>query len=270
MTKISTVLLSIMVLMLSSCNSTKKIVYLQDKQLNVPENITNFNTIKIQPGDEISIVVSCKDPESAMLFNLLQVNNRIGQTSSSATGGSSSNANGQVSTYRVNTFGDIEFPILGTIHVAGLTREELSEKIKKLIIEGGYINQPIVTVNFVNLHFSMVGDISSPGVYSISEDKVNLLEAIAMAGDLNITGRRDAIYVIREENGKRTTYPVDLRSESLYNSPVFYLQQNDIVYVEPNNVKAGQSSVNENNFKSVTFWMSFASFAMAIAIFVTK
>lgn len=91
-----------------------------------------------------------------------------------------------------------------------------------------------------------------------------------MAGDLNITGRRDAIYVIREENGKRTTYPVDLRSESLYNSPVFYLQQNDIVYVEPNNVKAGQSSVNENNFKSVTFWMSFASFAMAIAIFVTK
>ena len=85
MTKISTVLLSIMVLMLSSCNSTKKIVYLQDKQLNVPENITNFNTIKIQPGDEISIVVSCKDPESAMLFNLLQVNNRIGQTSSSAT-----------------------------------------------------------------------------------------------------------------------------------------------------------------------------------------
>lgn len=263
-------LLVIAALAVSSCNSTKEVVYLQDKVLNTPETISNLNTIKIQPGDQISIVVSCKDPETAMVFNLITVNNQLSGSSMSGGGQRSGSSNGQVSNYRVNSVGDIDFPVLGPIHIAGLTREEVSDKIKSLIVGGGYIKDPIVTVNFVNLHFSIIGDVSSPGMYSISEDKVSIIEALAMAGDLSITGRRDQIFVIREVDGQRTIYPMDLRSQNVFDSPAYYLQQNDVVYVEPNNVKSGQSTVNENMFKSVSFWMSFASFAMAVVLFVTK
>lgn len=254
-------------LTLVSCNSTKDVVYFQDLPLEQEQAIVNLNQVKIQPGDQISIVVSCKDPEVAMIFNLVQVNNRLGQNTGTKGSVSTDSSNG-VSYYLVNSFGDIDFPILGEIHVAGLTREEVQRKIKKLIVDGGYINEPIVTVNFVNLHFSMIGQVSSPGKYAITDDKINLVEAFAMAGDLDITGLRNRVFVIREQDGKRTAYRVDMRSPDVFKSPVYYLQQNDIVYVEPNNMKAGQASVNQNVFKSATFWMSLASFATSMILLI--
>lgn len=236
---------------------------MQNSRYNHEEAIVNLNKIKVQPQDQISIVVSCKEPEVAALFNLLVANNRLG------TGSSGSNNSGQIASYTVNGQGDINFPVLGKIHVAGLTRQEIGDYISKRLIDEGYVTDPIVTVEFGNLHFSVVGEVTGPGVYSINNDQVTLFEAIAMAGDLTIYGDRN-VTVIREKDGKRTKYQVDLRDDSLFNSPAYYIQQNDVVYVEPNSVRAGQSTVNENNFKSVSLWISLASFLTTIAVLIFK
>ena len=115
-----------------------------------------------------------------------------------------------------------------------------------------------------------MGEVNSPGTYTINGDKVTLLEALSMARDLTIYGKRDGVYVVREENGVRTTYNVDLRSVSLFDSPVYYLRQNDVVYVEPNKVRAGQSTINENSLKSVSLWISIGSFLTSLAVLIFK
>lgn len=166
--------------------------------------------------------------------------------------------------------GNIDFPVLGELHVAGMTRKEVSTMIKDRLVSEDLVKDPIVTVEFLNLHFTAIGDIGAPGQYSIGNDQINLFEAIAMAGDLNITGKRDAVYVIREEDGHRITHKVDLRSADVFDSPVYYLQQNDIIYVEPNGMKAGQSTVNENSWKSVGMWMSITSFLLSIGVLIFK
>lgn len=247
---------------LSSCNSSKNVLYMQDARINQEEPIVNINDIKVQPRDQLSINVSCKEPEVAALFNLMQTSKQLGSQGGATTMGNSV-------PYTVDSYGDINFPVLGKIHIAGLTRQEISEKIANMLIQGDWVNDPIVTVEFVNLHFSVLGEVGAPGNYSITNDKITLLEALSMAGDLSIFGKRD-IMVIREVDGKRVKYKVDLRSDDLFNSPVFYLRQNDVVYVEPNHVRAGQSTVNENNFKSVSLWISLASFLMTIGILVFK
>ena len=128
----------------------------------------------------------------------------------------------------------------------------------------------MVTVEFMNLYFSVLGEVKSPGKYTISKDQITLLEAIAMAGDLTITGKRDAIFVIREEAGQRITHWVDLRSQDIFQSPVYYLKQNDVIYVQPNKMRAGQSTINENNVKSVSLWISIASFLTSLGVLLFK
>ena len=132
------------------------------------------------------------------------------------------------------------------------------------------MNDPVVTVDFMNLYFSVLGEVKNPGKYSITKDRISLLEALSMAGDLTIYGKRDAIYVIREEDGKRVTYAVDIRSTDFFRSPVYYLMQNDVVYVQPNKVRAGQSTINENNVKSVSLWLSIGSFLTTLGVLLFK
>ena len=164
--------------------------------------------------------------------------------------------------------GNIDFPVLGEIQVAGLTRWELSQKIKQMLSEQNLLKDAVVTVEFMNLKVAVIGEVNSPNTYDITNDKFTLLDALSMAGDLTIYGRRDNVSVIREENGERTIYRVDLRSVDLFSSPAYYLQQNDVVYVEPNKVRAGQSTINENNLKSVSLWVSIASFLTTIATLI--
>lgn len=250
-------------LMLASCGSTKEVVYLQDLQPVEGEVIANLNTVRVQPGDELNIVVTAKDPQLAQLYNLITPPNRMNNSKVFTS-------MGDVQAYLVNSDGNIDFPQLGEIHVAGLTRDEISKEIKTRLSSSQQLKDAVVTVNFVNLHFAVVGEVTKPGMYAISTDRTTIIDALSMAGDLTIFGKRDNISVVREQDGKRYVYQIDLRSKDLFNSPAYYLQQNDVVYVQPNKTRAGQASVNENQWKNVGIWVSLASVLTSICVLIFK
>ena len=249
------------VAMLASCSNKtyRNINYLQDAQKDTTMAMSNEGGILVQPKDMISIVVSSRNPELSAMFNLSNVSYQAGAETS--MNGSMNRIIG----YSVDTDGNIDFPVMGKINVAGLTRWQVAEKIKSELISRSLLKDPVVSVEFVNFKISVLGEVAHPGTYAITGDKITLLEALSQAGDLTIFGRRDKVSVIREQNGKRSIYVVDLRSTDLFYSPAYYLQQNDVVFVEPNKVKAGQSTMNENTFKSASFWVSIGSFLVTIA-----
>lgn len=246
--------LALMFLMLVSCKSRKDVVYLQDVVPLKQQEIEQRFEVYIHEDDLLAIMVNSKDPELALPFNMPMVSYQIGYNSS---------AQQKVLGYLVDVNGDIDFPILGKLHVAGLTRLELRELIKNKLIEGDLIKDPVVTVQFLNFKVSVMGEVARPGSFNIQGDRITLLEALSMAGDLTIYGRRDRVAVIREKDGQRTILFHDLRSADVFTSPCYYLQQNDIVYVEPNKAKSEQSGINQNN--SVSVWLSAVSVLAAVA-----
>lgn len=185
------------VILFSACNSTKEVVYLQDVVPLKQQDIERKYEVFIHEDDLLSIMVNSKDPELALPFNMPLVTYQIGSESAGQQ---------RVLGYLVDTNGDIDFPILGKIHVAGLSRLELRDLIKEKLISGDYIKDPVVTVQFLNYKVSVMGEVARPGSFTITGDRITLLEALSMAGDLTIYGRRDRVAVIREENGKRTIY----------------------------------------------------------------
>ena len=251
------ILLVLLVVSAASCSTYKKINYIQDAQLDTALTMIANQGILIQPMDMISIVVSSRDPELARIYNLPVVTYQAGSESSV------SNFNQRLIGYSVDNDGNLQFPELGTIHVAGLNRWQLAELIREKL--SSLVKDAVVTVQFMNFKISVTGEVTSPGVFDISGDKITIFEAISLARNLTIYGRRDGVYVIREQNGSRTIYQVDLRTVDMFNSPAYYLQQNDVVYVEPNKVRAGQSTINENNLKSVSLWVSIGSFLSTLA-----
>jgi polysaccharide export outer membrane protein len=252
-------------LLFTSCNTSKEILYLQNIELNKPMAIEESPVIAIMPNDMLSIVVSSKDNELAALFNLPRVSYSAGSSDLI-----SSSMNGQISGYMVDLSGNIDFPVLGMLHVEGLTRSELSQMIKKRLIGDDLLKDPIVSVDFMNLRIYVLGEVGKPGAIAVSKDRISVLEAISMAGDLTIYGKREGVYVIREKDAERTTFRLDLRSVELFASPVYYLQQNDIIYVEPNKVRAGQSTINENSLKSISLWMSVTSLLITLGVLFFK
>lgn len=259
MRKYVTCLLVCVAVFFTACTSTKKILYLQDVVPLKQQDIEQKYEVIIHSDDLLAIMVNSRDPELALPFNMPMVTYQLG-----------SNSTGQqrVLGYLVDTNGDIDFPILGKIHVEGLTRMQLTELVKNKLIEGDLIKDPIVTVQFLNFKVSVMGEVGRPGSFTISGDRITLLEALSMAGDLTIYGRRDRVGVIRENNGKRTILFHDLRSAEIFNSPCYYLQQNDIVYVEPNKAKSGQSGINQNN--TIGVWVSVISLLTTIAVLIFK
>ena len=251
------ILLALLVVSAASCSTYKKINYIQDAQLDTALTMIANQGILIQPMDMISIVVSSRDPELARIYNLPVVTYQAGSESSV------SNFNQRLIGYSVDNDVNIQFPELGTIHVAGLNRWQLAELIREKL--SSLVKDAVVTVQFMNFKISVTGEVTSPGVFDISGDKITIFEAISLARNLTIYGRRDGVYVIREQNGSRIIYQVDLRTVDMFNSPAYYLQQNDVVYVEPNKVRAGQSTINENNLKSVSLWVSIGSFLTTLA-----
>lgn len=245
---------------LTACTSTKKIIYLQDVVPLKQQEIEQKYEVIIHSDDLLAIMVNSRDQELAMPFNMPMVTYQLGTLGSSGQQ--------RVLGYLVDTDGNIDFPILGEIHVEGMTRMQLTELIKNKLIEDDLIKDPIVTVQFLNFKISVMGEVGRPGSFTISGDRITLLEALSMAGDLTIYGRRDRVGVIRENNGKRTILFHDLRSAEIFNSPCYYLQQNDIVYVEPNKAKSGQSSINQNN--SIGVWVSVISLLTTIAVLIFK
>ena len=261
--KIWNYILMCVVVLCTSCASSKKVVYLQDVVPLKQQEIEQKYEVYIHNDDLLAIMVNSKNPELALPFNMPMVTYQLG-SESAGSGGQ------RVLGYLVDTNGDIDFPILGKLHVAGLTRLQLTDLIKQRLIDEDLIKDPIVTVQFLNYKVSVMGEVNRPGSFNISGDRITLLEALSMAGDLTIYGRRDRVAVIREKDGKRTILMHDLRSSDIFNSPCYYLQQNDIVYVEPNSMKARQATVNGNNVRSASFWMSLASLLTTITVLIVK
>jgi polysaccharide export outer membrane protein len=244
-----------LLLLCVGCASRKEVVYLQDVKPLKQELIAQNYEMIIHRDDLLAIMINSKDPELAMPFNMPLVTYQLG-----TTGGNYGQQ--RVLGYLVDANGYIDFPILGSLKAEGLTRMQLTNLIKDRLMKEDLIKDPIVTIQFMNFKISVVGEVARPGSFSISSDRVTLLEALSMAGDLTIYGKRDRVAVIRERDGKRTVLFHDLRSADIFKSPCYYLQQNDIVYVEPNRARAGQSDINQNN--SVGVWLSAVSILTSV------
>lgn len=249
------------ILLLASCAPVKDIAYFQDKALNNPEKIDKHGGIVIQPMDMISIIVSSRNPQLAAIFNLPLVNYQAGSEIAA-------NTSQKLLGYVVDNDGYIDFPILGKIMVNGMTRWELSETIKSLLLDKGYLNDAVVTVEFMNFKVSVLGEVNSPGTYTIQGDKVTVLQALSMAGDLTIYGKRGNVTVMRELEGKRTFYNIDLCSVDLFKSPAYNLQQNDIIYVEPSQEKARQSTIDDKGLRMTSIIVSSGSLLISLATLI--
>ena len=212
------------VVVLASCASQKRVIYLQDAQADEQIKIAQDYQIRIKQLDRLTVVVNSRDPELAAPFNT-----PLSTYSSNAT---------SLQIRTVDEDGNLDMPIIGPIQCKGKTRSELAQEIADKIREGGYISDPTVNIQFADMKISVIGEVARPGQYNITNDRISLLDALSLAGDLTIYGVRSDIKVIREENGVRTTATLDLTSQDIYDSPYFYLQQNDVVYVKPNKYRA--------------------------------
>lgn len=252
-------------LLMASCATEKQISYFQDISSDTSssaQTATLAPEIRLRPEDKISIIVNSKDAELTNLFNLPYTSRIIGQSGENLNG-----TNHGTLGYIVKNDGSIDFPVLGSITVAGLTRDEVSAFIKQELVSQNLVNDPVVTVEFVNLQFAVMGEVSSPGTYKIIRDRVTILDAISQAGDMTIYGKRDNVLVLRPDSvGKLIAYHVDMRSfQNVINSPAYYIHQNDYIYVEPNKKKANMSTVNGNTISSASFWISIASLLASLA-----
>ena len=252
--------LGIALLSATSCGTPKNVAYFQDLNNNPDTVITLQNrVITVKPTDKIYIGVKSKDPQISQLFNLM------GET----RGSSANNLSQDAYYYTVDSKGDIDFPVVGKIQVAGLTREEIAEKVKKSLVDASLVKDPTVTVGLSNLHYSMMGEVAKPGQYAIEEEKVTILDAISKAGDLTIQGKRNDVMVLRQENGHQKIYKINLCSgRDIFNSPAYYLQQNDVVYVTPNDTKKRSSTLNGNTVQSTGFWLSISSLLVTVLTFL--
>ena len=262
--KKSPLLLFVLLLMLSSCDMSKRITYFQDIQDQRTTYINEQPTpeIRLRPEDKISIIVNTKVPELTALFNLPYTARVLGSQTEQL-----SNTSQGTSGYIIKADGNIDFPVLGLVQAAGKTRDELAAYIKSELINRNLVNDPVVSVEFVNLRFSVMGEVRSPGSYPITRDHITLLDALSMAGDLTIDGKRDNVMVLRPNaTGKLTAYSVDMLSfNDVQHSPAYYIHQNDYIYVEPNKKRANQSTVNANTVQSATFWISVVSLLASLA-----
>jgi len=223
------------VFFLFSCASRNNLIYFYNStNINSKDSSSKY-TPTLKSDDLLSIIVSTIDPDAAKPFNLSVV---------------SYSTNGQITGiptiqgYLIDSEGMIDFPVIGKIKLAGLSRSEATELLKEKL--NVYISNPIVNVRILNFKISVIGDVRNPGSYTIPNERITILEALGLAGDINITGIRKNILVIREKNGVKNGYRVDITSSDILNSPVYYLNQNDVVYVEPNKTKINSSKSSSN------------------------
>lgn len=251
-----------------SCHTPKDVTYFNDIQTGESRDIPVANDITVRPDDRVSIVVVSKDPALASLFNLPMVAQRAGQPGVTSASGSSSN---EVASYVVDAYGDIQFPVLGTLHIGGMRRAEVAEYIQKELISRNLVKDPVVVVDFLNHGVSVLGEVNRPGRVNFDRDRFTLLDALAGAGDLTIQGKRTDVLVLRQENGKQMAHRVDLTdSRSVMESPVFYLQQDDVIVVSPNDVRKRQTTANGSTPLTPGFWISIASLLTTVAVLIWK
>jgi polysaccharide export outer membrane protein len=227
----------LIIFLITSCTAPKDIVYFQDELIGKDDRQTVQTELTYKPNDLLTIVVSGLDPEAVKPFNLPVI----------ANNSSLIRAQGELKmqTYLVDLKGNIEFPVLGTINIGGHTTSEATEMLKIKLIE--YIKDPIVNIRLANFTISVLGEVNKPGTFTIEDEKISLIEALGLAGDLTIYGKRENVLLIREDNGVKRITKFDLTSIKVVNSPQYYLTQNDMIYVEPNKSRVRSSSYNQNN-----------------------
>lgn len=240
----------------SSCVSNKKIAYLQNDVIN-QNKISNVYKTIFKPDDLLQIIISSDDTQSVKSFNLPSV--VFSNTTNLAVG------QPRLLPYLIDKEGYIDFPVIGKLKVGGLTREEVIDLLKNKL-SPAYIKKPNINIRITNFKINILGDVARPGTYNIPNERVTILDALSLAGDLNISGKRENVLVIREENKQKKEYRVDLRSKKLYSSPVFYLQQNDNIYVEHNYARIQSASSNSNT----SLFISITGLIITIATFLTR
>lgn len=265
----------LLALAMGSCTTPKNITYIQDLDEGVVLENIQRKAMRVQPDDKISIIVHSKDPELAALFNLPVVaasTRSTSLTNSTGTKIQSTPSSEGMSSYTVSPQGTIDFPVLGTLHIEGMTRAEIAAYIKGELIGRDLVKDPTVIVEFLNTGISVMGEVDDPGRYDMNRDNVTVLEALSLAGDLTINGKRENVKVMREESdGKLHVYTIDLTSgKQMLASPGYYLKQNDIIYVEPNNMRKRQTTVNGNTALSASFWLSIVSFLVSVAVLIKR
>jgi len=243
-------------IMMASCNGQKRVVYFQDMPAGAQDTIQDTVLIRLQVSDKVNIHVSARDPEISNLFSLYQTTGNLQSTTAK-------------SCYTIDSHGCITFPVLGKLHVAGMSREELTEYLVSLLEERQLVKDPVVTVEFENLCVTVLGDVTTSQRISINKDYYTLLDAIADMGDLQITGVRENVKVLRNNNGVVTSYTVNLCSaEDIYASPVYYLQQNDVIYVAPNRKNTRGYYDNASLLVNPGFWTGILSSALSLTTVV--
>lgn len=248
-------LLLVATVMLSSCGSVKNVAYLQNSDYIDFNHSEYLYDARIMPKDVLTITVNTVNPEAAEPYNLIV-------RSTLRTGSSIGTSGGSLQTYLVDNNGTIEFPVLGTLQVGGMTKAQCEQMIHdKLRPYMNAAENPVVTVRMSNYKISVLGEVSHPGMFTVDNEKINILEALAKAGDLTIYGVRDKVKLIRENaKGKKEVYTLNLNDANIISSPYYYLQQNDIVYVEPNTVKARNSTIGT----STTLWFTATSILISL------
>lgn len=261
MKRISLLFLFAALILVTGCQSYKKVPYLQNSNDVDLSLATKLYDAKIMPKDILTITVTCpKDPDAAAVFNLTV---QSGNTTNSTNARNTFSTQIQMLPYLVTNEGYIDFPILGQIKVGGMTKEELENYIAGRIHGTHLKERPIVNVTMSNYKVSVLGEVAKAGMYTVSTGKVNVFEALAMAGDMTIYGNRSNVKIIRENaDGKKIVAELDLKDANVISSPYYQLQQNDIVYVTPNKVKAKNSGIGSETslwFTSTSILISLAS-----------
>ena len=246
----------LMIVLVGSCASSKKVAYFQNIDTVSLHASRGLYDAKIMPKDMLTITVNTLTPEAAAPFNLA-VSNNIGSK------GQLSGGSGSLQGYLVDNEGYINFPVIGKMQVAGLTKNECQDLVASKIAP--YLSKtenPIVTVRMSSYHVTVMGEVGNPGVIQVEAEKMSILEALAQAGDLTIYGKRNNVILIREDaNGEKSAHRLNLNDAHIINSPYYYLQQNDVVYVEPNKVKAK----NSGSGQSTSIWLSVVGIITSLA-----
>ena len=246
-----------MIVVMCSCSGSKQVAYFQNADSISYAASRMLYDAKVMPKDQLTITVITTDPKASAPFNL-SVSNTIGTSGQLSTGGS-----GSLQGYLVDNEGNINFPIVGKLHVEGLTKNQCEDLIRRKIAP--YLaatENPIVTVRMASYRVTVIGEVGHPGVVQVPTEKMSVIEALAQSGDLTIYGKRDNVMLIREDaTGQKEVHRLNLNDANLINSPYYYLQQNDVIYVEPNNVKAKNSGIGS----STTIWFSFIGIVTSVA-----
>ena len=254
------------VTMLSSCVTPKTVAFFPELRDGQTLALAEAKDIVLKPADKLSIVINTKSAELNNVLNLPVTSQIIGYSDVQSI-----NQSRSTSGYTIDKEGYIEFPLIGRVKAAGLTRTGLAQSLKRTMEENSVAKDAVVTVEYLNLGFSVIGEVKEPGFYPIESDRTTLLQALSKAGDMTIYGRRDIVKVLRiNDQGNQDVYVMDLtKAEEMVKSPGYMIQQNDVIYIQPNNYRKRQSA-NANDTSNGSFWVSVVSVLTTIAVLLFK